>query len=487
MRRSGKKMIGDYPRVSIVNCVSEALEMLKFSSEQLITNAGTDNFDYIIVGWNTTPQVDRCIEQLGEKFKESHPGLRVIRVDHETIKDIGYVPNLRAMINVGFNKAFELNEYGGLVNTDQAFYKDWLVNLVKHCNPKHMVTSTLIEAGRTRHHRADFGLTEYGSFNLGSFNSLCRRIIQPDKLITATEREGIWGDPGYKNIESLPYLFHRDMWEKAGPWELTLTSGTPDVNFFDKAHACGFEFVMSGDSIAYHVGGVERGATGKSVPTFAKNMPYDSMPGIWRIKMLRKVASWLKRKFGHTVFRVKLFLKKDQVRKRKKLLDSVIISEGTVLDIGCGGLKNTAFEKFLVPRRFTKITGIDTYQPSVDERRARYQFNDRYEFICKDIRDMDLSNEYDLVTMFHVIEHFTEKEVTEVLQYVKKIARKQVLVETPDQFEDGLAVVQAENNPYQEHKCLITQSFMAKYGFIKIGSYIQTSGFTNSIYLYEKR
>lgn len=145
------------------------------------------------------------------------------------------------------------------------------------------------------------------------------------------------------------------------------------------------------------------------------------------------------------------------------------------------------FEEFLVPRRFTKITGIDINQPSVDERRAWYQSDDRYEFICKDIRDMDLPGEYDLVTMFHIIEHLTEKQAAQVLQYLKTIARKQVLVESPDQFEDGLAVVQAENNPYQEHKCLITQSFMEQLGFIKIGSYVQSSGFTNSVYLYERR
>lgn len=302
----------DYPRVSIVNCVSEALEMLRFSSEQLITNASTDNFDYIIVCWNTTLEVDRYIEQLGEKFKESHPRLRIIRVDHETIEGIGYVPNLRAMMNTGFNEAFELNEYGGLVNTDQSFYKDWLVNLIKYCTPKRMVTSTLIEAGRTRHHQADLGLTEYSTFDLEGFNNLCKQITQPGKLITAAEREGIWGDPGYKNIESLPYILPREMWEKAGPWELTLADGTPDVNFFDRAHACGFEFVMSGDSIAYHVGGVERGATGKSVPAFAKDMPYDplSQEESRRINLLTKVASRLKRKSARAVFRVlKLFLR----------------------------------------------------------------------------------------------------------------------------------------------------------------------------------
>jgi hypothetical protein len=253
--------------------------MLRFSSEQLITNAGTDDFDYVIVCWNTTSKVDTYIEQLGDLFRESHPALRIIRVDHKTIEGIGYVPNLRAMINTALDNAFQLNEYGGLVNTDQAFYKDWLVNLSKHCRPNRMVCSTLIESCRiTRHHRGDFGLTEYGAFDVEGFNNLCRQIIRPDKLITADEREGIMGDLGYRNTTSVPYIFHRNMWKAAGPLELTLKNGIPDINFFDRAHACGFEFVMSGDSIAYHLGGGERGATGRPIPAFARDMPYDPAP-----------------------------------------------------------------------------------------------------------------------------------------------------------------------------------------------------------------
>lgn len=461
--------------------------MLRFSSEQLIENAGTDDFDYVIVCWNTTPEVDRYIGKLGAIFKESHPRLGITRVDHQTIDDIGYVPNLRAMINAGFDTGFEMNEYGGLVNTDQAFFMNWLKNLLKHRNPKGMVTSTLIEMGETRHLQADFGLTEYGIFDLEGFNNMCEAIIQPGTLISEAEREGIWGDPGYMNIESLPYIFPRKMWRDAGPWELSLSNGTPDVNFFDRAHASGYEFVMSGDSIAYHVGGVERGIGGTSAPAFAEGMPYDP-PRERRsslIVLAKRVASRLHDYGVRAILSVNLLIW--GMAYRRRLISKVLLDEGTVLDVGCGGLNDTALEEFLAPRKFTRITGLDIHRPSVVERRAWYKSDDRYEFLCRDIRDMDLLGEFDLVTMFHVIEHLTETEAANVLEYIKTIARKLVLLETPDQFDNSLATVRAENNPHQRHKSLITQEFMNRHGFTKIGSYVEGPGYTNTIYVFESR
>lgn len=283
-------------RVSIVNCVSEAFEMLRFSSEQLIENAGIDNFDYIIVCWNTTSEIDSYIKNLEEKYKTSHPKLKVFRVEHKEISQIGYVPNLRAMINEGFTKAFELNKYGGLVNTDQAFYKNWLINLVKYCSRKQIVSSVVImPRAILEHHQGDFGMTEYGKFNLQKFNKYCKAILKKNKLRT---EEGLKGE-GYLNIIGFPYLFSKEMWYKAGPWELTLECGTPDVNFFKKAHRQGFKFIMSLDSIAYHLEGAERGRMEKPAPEFSKRMEYDPISFYSRGKMrIKKEFFNLLKKIG---------------------------------------------------------------------------------------------------------------------------------------------------------------------------------------------
>jgi hypothetical protein len=229
--------------------------MLRFSTEELIANAGTGNFEYVIVCWHTSPAVDEYISELQERFSalRSDSQIEVTRLDHKTNPNVGYVPNLRAMMNEGFSYVFGKYEYGGLVNTDQCFYKSWLQNLVKHVAPDRMITSKLIERGPiTRHFKADLGLTEYDKFDMGTFNNLCEKLIKPGVLLSEEDVGG------YMNAESLPYLFPRAMWDAAGPWELTLANGVPDVNFFDRGHSAGFKYFMSADSLAYHVGGGER-------------------------------------------------------------------------------------------------------------------------------------------------------------------------------------------------------------------------------------
>lgn len=281
----GEKILKKLPRVSIINCVSRAYEMLKFSSEQLIKNAGTDNFDYIIVCWHTTKEVDEYIEYLPKKFYKDYPKLKVHRVNHKEIPGVGYVPNLRAMINEGFIKGFELNKYAGLVNTDQAFYKNWLINLVKNCDPNIMIGSVAVlpRTINPRNYQADFGLPEYGKFDNRKWEEFCRKIIHVNEIM----REIDYPRDDYFFYAGFPYLFHRKWWEKGGPWELTFKNGTPDVQFFRKIHKQGLKFVLRLDSIAYHYEAGERGRN-KQPPEFAKHMRYDPIP-LWGYRIVLKV------------------------------------------------------------------------------------------------------------------------------------------------------------------------------------------------------
>lgn len=277
--------ITSMPRVSIINCVSQALEMLRFSSEELIKNAGIDNFDYIIVCWRTTKEVDEYIYSLAKKISQNYPRLKIHRINHKEIPNIGYVPNLRAMINEGFERGFELNEYSGLVNTDQAFYKNWLINLLKHCAPNIMIGSVAVmpRTINPKNYQADFGFPEYGKFDKEKWENFCQKIIRPNEIMSETE----YPFDDYFFYAGFPYLFHRKWWKKAGPWELTLKNGTPDVNFFRKAHKYGLKFVLSLDSIVYHYEAGERGRN-KQPPEFAKHMKYDPIP-FWGYRIILKL------------------------------------------------------------------------------------------------------------------------------------------------------------------------------------------------------
>lgn len=246
-------------RVSIFNCVSNAYEMLKFSSDSIILNAGYDNYDYIIVTWDPSEDVTQYLTDLCSKYSFIHI------VSYETNKNIPYVPNLRGMMNLGFDYGFKLNNYCGLVNTDMYFGKDWLINLVKYASDNDIVNSTHITPIKGPHViTADLGIPEYGKFNLEGFNQIYKDTYI-DKLETEEERGG------WLATNTMPYLIPKKFWQIAGPWELLLDSGfSPDRRFFNRCKDAGAYFTMSRSSIVYHHEAVERRSGNR--PYDAKNM-----------------------------------------------------------------------------------------------------------------------------------------------------------------------------------------------------------------------
>jgi hypothetical protein len=250
-----------YPRVSIFNCVSTAYEMLRFSSDAIIQNSGYDNYDYIIVTWGPTPEVMSYLNDLKNKNDFIH------LVSYETNKNIPYVPNLRGMMNLGFDYGFELNDYCGLVNTDMYFGKNWLINLVKYANENDIVNSTSIApVNWPSHININLGIPEYDKFNLVEFTKLYDSLYE-DKLQTEEERGG-----GWKTTCTMPYLIPKKFWKMAGPWELLLKgrSDSPDVRFFERCKVAGAHFTMSRSSIVYHHEAVERRSGQR--PADAKDM-----------------------------------------------------------------------------------------------------------------------------------------------------------------------------------------------------------------------
>jgi len=234
-------------RVSIFNCVSTALEMLKFSSDAILTNAGTKDFDYIIVHWLASDEVMDYLKNL--ELLDN-----VSLLEYKTNESVGYVPNLRGMMNAGFHRGFELNDYCGLVNTDMFFGKDWLINLAKHATPDTIVNSVHITPIRGPHViTANLGIPEYGKFDMASFNTIYDRAFKDE--VESEEQRG-----GWLATNTMPYLIPRRFWDAAGPWELTLKAGMmpPDRRFFQRCKNAGAEFTMSHGSIVYHHEAVER-------------------------------------------------------------------------------------------------------------------------------------------------------------------------------------------------------------------------------------
>lgn len=246
-------------RVSIVNCVSTAERMMRFSDESLFRNVGHDDFDYVVVTWLPSQEVIDYLQELPQLINDyGCPRARLHVVPHITDSYVGYVPNLRKMMNEGFNFGFLLNDYAGLVNTDCYFGSGWLRGLVKYATPSRVINSLHITAALPPCPvrcivTENLGVPEPDTFNLQRFQELYDSIYQ-DNVITSEEIDR----GGYRQCASMPYLFHRRWWNECGPWELELTHGTPDVRFFDRINQAGAEFALTESSIVYHHEAVER-------------------------------------------------------------------------------------------------------------------------------------------------------------------------------------------------------------------------------------
>ena len=230
-------------RVSICSCVSTAIEMLKLSTDSISFNAGTIDFDYFVVTWNPSKEVKEYIER--------RP--KIIEIPYEEDPAVGYVPNLRGMINTGLDKGFERNEYAGLVNTDMYFGGLWLLNLMKYAEENVIVNSTHITRINGSHViTADLCVPTYDTFNFGKFEEMYAELY--NETVETEEERG-----GWMATNTMPYLIHRKWWEKCGPWELEAVNGqTPDRRFFQRCHDAGARFAMSRSSIVYHHEAVER-------------------------------------------------------------------------------------------------------------------------------------------------------------------------------------------------------------------------------------
>lgn len=256
-------------RVSVVNFCSTAVEMLDFSSRMLMDNAGTGDFDYIVVTWNPTDEVLAWLKE--------RPG--IFHRSYETRPELDYVPNLRAMMSQGFDEGYKLNDYVAIVNTDMAFGHEWLANLARRASedvvPNSVHLTPVSGEGATA---ANFGVPTDATFDLTGFWQMHDRLRAKadqdsrdsglDQILTVAQRGGNW-----RSCATMPYVVHRKWWERFGPWAPNVEPGkeSPDRQFFGRCAAGGARLILCLDSVVYHHEKVER--TMARRPVGIENMP----------------------------------------------------------------------------------------------------------------------------------------------------------------------------------------------------------------------
>ena len=244
-------------RVSVVNFCSTALDMLEFSSRELLRTAGTEEFDYLVVTWNPSPEV--------QQWLEAHP--EAVQVEYPTDPELDYVPNLRQMFNRGFQAGCEMNDYVCIVNTDMAFGTDWLINLMRRATPEIIPNSLhLSPIIGSNIISVNCGIPTEATFDVSRFKRLHDMLFE-DKVETEEQRGG------WRNTNTMPYIVHKQWWEKCGPWRPNHVVGQepPDRQFFRRIHEAGGKYVLCRDSICYHHEAVERRS--KVRPVGIETMP----------------------------------------------------------------------------------------------------------------------------------------------------------------------------------------------------------------------
>jgi SAM-dependent methyltransferase len=138
-----------------------------------------------------------------------------------------------------------------------------------------------------------------------------------------------------------------------------------------------------------------------------------------------------------------------------------IVAGLTGLDLGCGIGSHLPFNSL-------KWFGIDIHMPSLLNSNARPEYRG---FICADLLHVDKVLQpkcVDTVIALDLIEHFNKRDAAELLTKMEALARRRVVVFTPNGYleQDGRAV---SSNPWMEHRSGWTVAEMQGLGYDVIG------------------
>jgi len=178
-------------------------------------------------------------------------------------------------------------------------------------------------------------------------------------------------------------------------------------------------------------------------------------------------------------------------KERITLLENLAKNySNSALDIGIGTLKSTIHDQMYEKSSFDKIYVMDAFEDNINARKEnknKYP-ESKYNFIHSAIEDFNFDNNQniDFISLIHVIEHIPLEKIPLVILKLIALKPKVIVIETPDQFEDGCSVVKEQDNIWQAHHCLVNEEVLGPIGFEKVLTYQQNELYSNSIYLWKE-
>ena len=133
--------------------------------------------------------------------------------------------------------------------------------------------------------------------------------------------------------------------------------------------------------------------------------------------------------------------------------------DDTVLDLGCG-IMQASYDL-----RCKSILGVDIHKPYIQK------ISELWPTVQLGLDELDrfVDKSYDVVIALDILEHLDKSMIRIVLENMKRICRKKVIIFTPSIFKDNKEAVKdswgmGECN-YQEHKCLVPKELLSELGY----------------------
>jgi len=145
-----------------------------------------------------------------------------------------------------------------------------------------------------------------------------------------------------------------------------------------------------------------------------------------------------------------------------QLIENNLKNCKSVLDVGCGS--DSPLQH--LSKKY-KLTGVDAYAPAIKESKRKKIHQHYHNLDIKKLTKKFGSNSYDAVIALDVIEHFHKKEGYKLLKAMEGIAKKVVILNTPNGF-----IPQHNNtNNLQEHLSGWNTGDFRKLGYKVYGMY----------------
>lgn len=141
----------------------------------------------------------------------------------------------------------------------------------------------------------------------------------------------------------------------------------------------------------------------------------------------------------------------------------------TVLDLGCG-IFDSGISEQIPLIKFKSYVGVDAWEQSLKQAEKHDMKTTIRTFVLSDILDFVEKEEnrgkFDLIFLFDVLEHFNKKDGLKILEAIKKMSNKRIVMFMPLgdhtlEANDGFV----KNNPYQKHKSEWTAKELQELGF----------------------